>query len=310
MIANELDMHSHIAMQAAFQAHTQDAVSKTINLHKSATEADVEKAYMLAWQLGCKGITVYRDGCRDNQVLTAGVAADATATTAREAKSEGGVPTLAQHSVFPPAHPTSLGDVWIGETQPVFTRLTSPGSTMPPITVTPVPDPKRRRVPADGRRKGETLSRSTPFGTAHVTINEHPDDNEPFEVFVRLGKSGAEVMAWSEAVGRVMSYTLSMPSVVSPKARLEEIANQLSGIGGSDTWGMGADRVVSAPDAIAKTILTYLGKIQDGTNAPAYTKTAATVATQIKDLCPECGQATFTFTQRCGLCTSCGYSKC
>ncbi|MDR3164728.1 MAG: vitamin B12-dependent ribonucleotide reductase [Synergistaceae bacterium] len=82
--AHDIPYREHVEMQAAFQKYTDNAVSKTINMPNSAAPDDVRESYMLAYSLGCKGITIYRDGCKDAQVLYHGTAA------AQEERGAGG----------------------------------------------------------------------------------------------------------------------------------------------------------------------------------------------------------------------------
>jgi len=70
--AHDIDPSAHVLMQSAFQKYVDNSISKTINLVHDATVADVSSAYMLAYKMGCKGITVFRDGCKGTQILTSG----------------------------------------------------------------------------------------------------------------------------------------------------------------------------------------------------------------------------------------------
>ena len=101
--------------------------------------------------------------------------------------------------------------------------------------------------------KGLTYKTQTPLGDAFITINSD-DNNNPFEVFVTIGKSGSDVAAMADALGRIISLALRLQSPVEPRERIRQIIGQLSGIGGMRSVGFGLNRVRSVPDAMAKVL--------------------------------------------------------
>jgi ribonucleoside-diphosphate reductase alpha chain len=279
VVSQDITAEEHVEMQAAIQAFVDNSISKTVNFPASATVEDVEKAYMLGWRLGCKGLTVYVTGSRQEVVLETKATAEAKVkVNATAAGVDGPAP-------------------------------------IPSDSVEPFPMVKRRPRPSVLR--GITYRKETPLGTAYVTVNINGGD-KPFEVFMNVGKAGSDVAAVSEALGRLISLILRLPSQLDERERLDEVVDQLAGIGGGRSLGFGANRVRSLPDAVAQVLREYLSQTEEGGAEGQQEEPQGYIAQlplpitdrPIGDLCPECGQAAFVPTEGCRKCYACGYSEC
>lgn len=305
VVAGDITAEEHVRMQAALQAFVDNSLSKTINFPEGATVEDVAEAYMLAWELGCKGTTVYVTGSREKVVLE-------TRATA-EKKQQG-------EAAMPPPAPVVLpfGSQPAGSVKPV-----SAAEIASQIAAWQEAKKPRSRV-----LHGHTFQVETPLGKAFVTVNEN-GGAQPFEVFINTSKAGSETAAVSEAIGRLISYILRLTSPIPPRERLAEVVRQLSGIGGGRSLGFGRNRVRSLPDGVGQVLDEYLtggtshavaeqaeAKGEGGNGhrpEPAADLEAASArqsALRMGDLCPECGEATMVNEEGCRKCYTCGYSEC
>ncbi len=183
--------------------------------------------------------------------------------------------------------------------------------------------------------EGVTYQVNTPVGETFITINSTPD-KQPFEIFINVGKSGSDIGAMAEAIGRMISLNLRLNGILSPRERLKQIVAQLTGIGGARSIGFGANRVRSLPDAIAKVLSQHFGfavngKVEDKKMIAEVMSNGATPSapdthvlenqqslaleshdpsTNLFDICPKCGVSSFAFEEGCKKCYSCGYSEC
>ncbi len=221
--AHNINPEWHVRMQAAFQKYTDNAVSKTINFPNSASISDIEKAYRLSYKLGCKGITVYRDGTRAEQVLS--IPDDGMVVTPPRILNNNNV----KKKLTPNGDPTKK-------------RSEKSKNKFAGEKITPRPRPSST--------VGVTEKIRTGCGNLYVTINR--DEHGLCEVFIRMGKSGGCANAQSEAVARLVS--LALRSGIAPNA----IVRQLRSIRCPAQVMTPGGMVFSCPDAIAQAMEHHL----------------------------------------------------
>jgi ribonucleoside-diphosphate reductase alpha chain len=302
VVSQDITAEEHVRMQSAIQAFVDNSISKTINFPANATVEDVAQAYRLAWQLGCKGLTVYVTGSRHEVVLETKATKELRSRGVEEQRREGA---------------EELRSRGVG----VKKDGGDSTSWEPGVAATAAPPPAHPvKRPRPAALCGVTYRKETPLGTAFVTVNINGGEY-PFEVFLNVGKAGSDVAAVSEALGRLISLVLRLPSPLDPNERLKQVIDQLAGIGGGRSLGFGANRVRSLPDAVAQVLREHLNSTYEEVGevgeeeaaryeAPTEQLPLPITDRPIGDLCPDCGQAAFIATEGCRKCYACGYSEC
>ena len=173
--------------------------------------------------------------------------------------------------------------------------------------------------PRPKQLNGVTVSRKSPFGTAYITINCDEQDN-PFEVFIMVGKAGSDLQADAEGLGRMISLQLRTTAPQNRMEMLRLIVGQLNGIGGARTSGMGVQRIRSLPDVVASVLNEQFFEQEEPRqlglpiNAESLAVAAANEALESHfrnaDMCPECGTFSLIHTEGCRTCPTCGFSEC
>lgn len=247
--ALEIEPVWHIRHQAIFQKYTDLAVSKTINLPETATVENIQDAYIQAHQTGCKGITVYRAGSREQEVLNAG-----------------------------------------RKNTTIKTLKTTPWGA-----------------------NANSFRISTPDGLSTRVIIVKDNNDIPREVFITIGKSGHDLQADMEAIGRLCSLALRY------NIPLREVWGQLVGIKSDRTAYHENRPVESYPDGIALALEEFLEKADKIESGIAITN--GNLSPDVKELvklyesnhavCPDCKNP-LIYEEGCQSCTNsfCGFSKC
>lgn len=216
VVAGDIAPADHVRMEAAFQKFTDNGISKTINFPSEATVEDVREAYWLTYELGGHMITIYRDGSRVKQVL--------------EVKKD--------KSYYDQLAPQGAGLA--------AKRLDESASG---LSVSPPGGPQlpgKRRTPHEAW--GMRVRKRADVGWVYTAVYRDVD-GVPVEVFINIGKPGGYISASAEVTGRLISRALKYG------ATLEEVASDLVGISCGTPYGLGPDSVLSAFDAVGKSLL-------------------------------------------------------
>lgn len=279
--AHDIDPEWHIRIQSAFQKYTDNAVSKTVNFANSATREDVKNVYMLAYKLGCKGVTIYRDGSRDSQVLNIGA-------VNKDKKEEA---IRGTEALVPRTRP----EVTMGITEKVKIGC---GNLY--ITVNSDENGICEVFTNLGRAGGcpsqsEATSRLISIALrAGVDVREIIEQLRGIRCHSTLRQKGLKVLSCPDAIGRALEKYMKLHVDMKDVKTIDELAVEIE---------------ESTKNCIGNCSLCadpcHAAEVDDG---DAVCSSAGSIKNNGKR-CPECG-STIQHEGGCVICMNCGYSKC
>ena len=282
VVSADITAEEHVRMQAALQAFVDNSLSKTVNFHETATVDDVAKAYVLAWELGCKGITVYVTGSREKVVLETKATADKKESPSSRTSQP--APTAAR-----------IGTIWHDGKKPRPRALTG----------------KTYNIETPAGKAFITINENGGTQPFEAFINTAKAGSETAAVSEAIGRlisyilRMASPIAPTERMHEIVRQLIGIGGGRSLGFGPNRVRSLPDGIGQVLDQYL-REKEGATDDAVAEIKptgqpLTSIDDTEDN-SVPSNIK--------IGDLCPECGEAAVVNEEGCRKCYACGYSEC
>jgi ribonucleoside-diphosphate reductase alpha chain len=276
-------------MQAALQAFVDNSLSKTINFPETATEEDVASAYMLAWELGCKGITVYVTGSREKVVLETKATAEKKGLDGTSRPAEQMKPEVSPTFSADPKKPRPR--ILAGKTYKVETPV---GKAFVTINEN------------GGEQPFEVFINTAKAGSETAAVSEAI--GRLISYILRVGSPTKQTDRLREIVRQLMGIGGGRSLGLGPN-RVRSLPDGIGQVLDMYLREKSGVQAVEEEKANGNGTISAGHKIED----EAYTEAEAAFDSQpmkIGDLCPECGEAAVVNEEGCRKCYACGYSEC
>jgi ribonucleoside-diphosphate reductase alpha chain len=276
LTSHDVDPIDHVKMQVAFQNHVNNAVSKTVNLRREATIKDIEDVYMTAYELGAKGVTIYRDGSKDQQILNLSEKKTSQESVEKTEKSD-----------------KSRQEATISQAQQAFALVEL-----------------RKRKDYFGTNS-TYYEVDTGYGPLHVHVNY--DEYGPLQLFANISPVGTEISGLTTALGILISKYLELGG--DPRNLLKHL-NSIKGDRPMGLGQRRIDSIPHALSKVLRDHLVKTGIVQDLTSQTKLVVTGQKMEIKKTPeptlYCPKCFSPNVEILAGCSkpTCFDCGYSEC